>query len=151
MPLPRRIPIAHESDYRTDTIGRYAHGQFYAAVHGAQPELNGTDTDYDGRNRWYAYLHLFDHDGRHQRSDIRLLQVSHYFTADDDADRVLAELLAQLPEAEFGDIAIQPFRLVHDGIVFGLIDESEPERGDWAELYPDRLGFHSPWNGEYST
>ena len=37
------------------------------------------------------------------------------------------------------------------GVVFGLIDESEPLRGDWVELYPDRLGFHEPWNGLYDT
>lgn len=38
-----------------------------------------------------------------------------------------------------------------DGVVFGLIDESEPVRGDLIELYPDRLGFHEPWNGLYGT
>jgi hypothetical protein len=22
---------------------------------------------------------------------------------------------------------------------------------DWAELYPDRLGFHGPWDGHHDT
>jgi hypothetical protein len=48
------------------------------------------------------------------------------------------------------------FQTEYDGILFGLIDESgdDPELGhggDWVELYPDRLGFHSPWDGEYDT
>jgi len=51
----------------------------------------------------------------------------------------------------YGDIRIRLFRVDFDGVVFGLIDESEPERGDWVELYPDRLGFHEPWNGLYDT
>ena len=40
-------------------------------------------------------------------------------------------------------------------MVFGLIDESGDRAGDgrhvdWVELYPDRLGFHEPWDGTYS-
>ena len=62
-----------------------------------------------------------------------------------------AELLDSLPEREFGDIASRPFELLFEGVRFALVDESAPDRGDWAELYPDRLGFTSPWNGEYST
>ncbi|MGW3783648.1 hypothetical protein ACWD5Z_03635 [Micromonospora chokoriensis] len=69
----------------------------------------------------------------------------------DEAEARLATLLDQLPERQYGDIAIQLFRMVHDGVTFGLIDESDPERGDWVELYPDRLGFTEPWDGLYST
>lgn len=63
----------------------------------------------------------------------------------------LASLLGQLEDAEFGSIAIRPFTLTYDGVTFGLIDESGPDRGSWAELYPDRLGFSDPWDGTYST
>jgi formate hydrogenlyase regulatory protein HycA len=41
-----------------------------------------------------------------------------------------------------------------DGALFGLVVEQhdENEREDnWAELYPNRLGFHEPWNGLYDT
>ena len=41
--------------------------------------------------------------------------------------------------------------MTYDGVTFGLIDESGPDRGSWAELYPDRLGFTDPWDGTYST
>jgi formate hydrogenlyase regulatory protein HycA len=30
MAVPALIPIAHEAGYRTDTIGRYDDGQFFA-------------------------------------------------------------------------------------------------------------------------
>lgn len=63
----------------------------------------------------------------------------------------LAGLLDRLPGREFGDIAVRPFRVVHDGVTFALADESGPERGAWAELYPDRLGFGEPWDGTCST
>jgi formate hydrogenlyase regulatory protein HycA len=36
-------------------------------------------------------------------------------------------------------------------MTFGLIDESAPDRRDWAELHPDRLGFNPPWDGTYNT
>ncbi|MFF0153696.1 hypothetical protein [Micromonospora sp. NPDC005203] len=36
-------------------------------------------------------------------------------------------------------------------VTFGLIDESDAERGDWVELHPDRLGFTEPCDGLYST
>jgi formate hydrogenlyase regulatory protein HycA len=39
----------------------------------------------------------------------------------------------------------------HGGVTFGLIDESDAERGDRVGLYPDRLGFTEPWDGLYST
>ncbi|WP_141714913.1 hypothetical protein [Micromonospora rhizosphaerae] len=52
--------------------------------------------------------------------------------------------------------ALAVFRTHQDGVVFGLIDESggragDGSRVDWVELYPDRLGFHEPWDGLYDT
>ncbi len=35
MPLPDVIPIAHEPDYRTDSIGTYDGGQFFTSFTGA--------------------------------------------------------------------------------------------------------------------
>ncbi|MFC5005451.1 hypothetical protein ACFPIJ_47430 [Dactylosporangium cerinum] len=147
MAVPHRIPIAHEPDYRTDTIGRHKAGYFYAAVHGAERDVDDLDEGF----AWYAYVHRFDHDGRHEESTIRRIALSRYLTDPQAADRILATLLDQLDAPRFEDIAIQPFSLAYDGVRFGLIDESSADRGDWAELYPDRLGFTHPWNGAYST
>jgi hypothetical protein len=35
MAVPQRVPIARGAGYRSDTIGHYRHGQFYAAVRSA--------------------------------------------------------------------------------------------------------------------
>jgi hypothetical protein len=59
-------------------------------------------------------------------------------------------LPGQLDEAGFGDIAIRPLAVTCDGVTFGLIHESGPDRGSRAGLYPDRLGFSDPWDGTYS-
>jgi formate hydrogenlyase regulatory protein HycA len=120
MAVPEVVPIAHEPGYRTDTIGRYADGQFYAAIHGA-----------DEPTRWFAYLHMFDSDGRYQRSDIRLIGAAPFLGEMlPQAEQLLAAMLDQLPDRRNGDIAIRPFRLEYDGVTFGLIDESDDELYD---------------------
>ncbi|GAA0268513.1 hypothetical protein [Cryptosporangium japonicum] len=153
MPVPALIPIAREPGYRTDTIGRFAEGQFYAVVHGAR---RNDDDELDLRRervRWYAYLHRFDHAGNHVDSKIALIGIGPYLRGElrRRAEERLRELLDELADPDYGDIAIRPFRVVHDGVTFGLIDESEAEWGDWVELYPDRLVFTDPWDGTYNT
>jgi formate hydrogenlyase regulatory protein HycA len=149
MAVPDVIPILHEPDYRTDRIGRYDGGQFVACVTGATRE--GDDRDAD--SRVYSVLHLFDRDGAHVRSDIWLAGTS----AEDEeavdrrAEEQLTARLDALPGREYGDIAIRLFRVDFDGLVFGLLDESDEERGDWAEPRPNDLGFYPPWDGEYDT
>jgi hypothetical protein len=47
-----------------------------------------------------------------------------------------------------GSTAIRCLRYEHNGILPGLaIDDGHG--ADWAGLYPDRLGFRSPWDGNY--
>ncbi|MER7444882.1 hypothetical protein [Micromonospora avicenniae] len=131
--MPRLIPIAHEPDYRTDRIGHYDDGLFLASA-------------------WdhHAYVHLFDHDGSYLRSAIMRVK--------DRAglDEALDGLLVGLPGKSYGDIAVQLFQTHQDSVTFGLIDESGDRAGDgshvdWVELYPDRLGFHEPWDGLYDS
>ncbi|MEV7600919.1 hypothetical protein AB0O91_26465 [Kitasatospora sp. NPDC089797] len=142
MDVPELIPIRHEPGYRTDTIGRWQGGRFFASV--VRPY---------GRN--YAVLHRFDADGRHLDSRIRSTgEVA-------EAKHLLTEWLDVLPGREYGDIAIAPFAVHVDGELFGLVREGVEEDdlgGDEAEeepvrfeLYPDCLGFHAPWDGCYDT
>lgn len=152
MALPDVIPIAHEPDDRTATIGIYDGGQFFASVTGAYRE---EDEHLPELMRWYAVLHLFDQDGHHQSSEIRFLGSGQFNEARLDPEP-LQTLLDTLPGRRYGDIAIKPFRVDFDGVVFGLIDESGDRAGDgghtdWAELYPDGLGFGEPWDGTYDT
>lgn len=64
----------------------------------------------------------------------------------------LQGLVENLPGREFGDIAIAPF-VVEDGAGkrWGLIDETVECGFPHVELWPNRLGFNPPWNGEYDT
>ncbi|HEY7222822.1 MAG TPA: hypothetical protein VH561_04300 [Micromonosporaceae bacterium] len=102
------------------------------------------------RGDHHAYVHLFDHDGRHQRSTIA--RVDHRRTLGSALDG----LVAPLPGKSYGDIAVRLLQLEQQGVLFGLVDESGDRAGDgghvdWVELYPDRLGFDEPWDGTYST
>ncbi len=153
MSPPDLVPIAREPGCHTDRVGRYADGQFYAGIHCADRDDDHEPDPDRERIRWYAYLHLFDADGSHRRSDISLVGIAPHLRGapGEQADTRLAGLLDQLPERQYGGIAIQLFRVAYDGVTFGLIDESDAERGDWVELYPDRLGFTEPWDGLYST
>ncbi|MGW2270518.1 hypothetical protein [Streptomyces yangpuensis] len=163
MTVPEIIPVAHEPDYRTSTIGRFSGGQFLASVTYAFPDGFVMGDGWEEQKRLFVVLHTFDHDGRHQESDIwcagtwaeQMKRPYDERSVVARADARLADVLAGLAEREYGDIAIRPFRITVDGVVFGLITECHTEDGsgehDWAELYPDRLGFSVPWNGEYDT
>ncbi|MFD6177635.1 MULTISPECIES: hypothetical protein [unclassified Isoptericola] len=161
MPVPEAIPIAHVPDYRTETIGRYDGGQFFASITYASPEGPSGGADRRDLQRLFVVLHRFDDDGHHTGSDIwaagtardeeRLRGTPESPLARGEAR--LEELLATLPGALFGDIAVRPFEVFVDGVRFGLVlerhdDELDPDGPpDWAELYPDLLGFHAPWDG----
>ncbi|MFE5675478.1 hypothetical protein ACFQ7B_04965 [Streptomyces erythrochromogenes] len=159
MSVPEVIPIRHEPDYRTSTIGRWQGGQFFASVTAAFPEgWNGDD--WQSQQRWCAVLHRFDGAGRHLDSRIQFTGT----TADgerkaiDAAQLLLAEWLDALPERQYQDITIAPFEVRFEGALFGLVveedvDEEDEEEDDgvWAEFYPDGLGFTAPWNGCYDT
>ncbi|WP_030391115.1 MULTISPECIES: hypothetical protein [Kitasatospora] len=150
MSVPEVVPILHEPGYRTDTIGRCRGGQFFASVCYARPE-ESFDVD-DGA--WYAVLHRFDEGGRHLGSRIEAAPEECDAGAPKAAEELLREWLDALPEREFGDIAVAPFAVLVDGCRFGLVVERHGEdatEDDWAELYPDGLGFHAPWDGEYDT
>lgn len=163
MAIPEVIPIRHEPGYRTENIGRYDHGQFLASITAAYPPDYRMGPDWLENRRWYAVLHRFDAEGHHTGSDIWTPGPG--VPADGRLDAKLEGWLDGLPGLVFGDIAIRPFEVSADGIRFGLVAERHAAAGpggagatdagedepDWAELYPDRLGFHEPWDGLYDT
>lgn len=63
--------------------------------------------------------------------------------------------LRDFPGASSATSPSVQFQLVVDGIVFGLVRECHgeypdgEEEDDWAEFYPGRLRFSSPWDGCY--
>lgn len=162
MAVPEVIPIRYEPDYRTDTIGRSAHGQFLASITWAFRQGVGLPGDWPRHKRLYAVLHRFDQDGHHLDSDIWFAGTwaeKQQHPPDQDpvvarARSKMAELLGSLVELEYGDIAIRPFQLNVDGVIFGLIVHGEHEDEDgWAraQLLPDDLVFYEPWDGSYDT
>ncbi|MFI8458921.1 hypothetical protein [Kitasatospora sp. NPDC085464] len=145
MSVPELIPIRHEPEGRTRTIGRWWGGAFFASVTGPVD-----------RPEWYAVLHRFDSAGQHLDSAIRAAGTG------PEARRLLEEWLDALPGREYGSIAIAPFEVRFDGVLFRLVIEEDGEDGEHeedddeadrftAELQPDGLGFHAPWCGCYDT
>jgi len=163
MAVPEIIPIAYEPDYRTSTIGRFRSGQFLASTTYAFPDGFVMRDGWEERKRLFVVLHTFDHEGHYQESDIWCAgtwaeQEKRPYDEQSVAARAEARLdavLAGLPEREYCDVAIRPFNITFDGVLFGLVTEYHGEdpdgEDDWAELYPDGLGFSDPWDGEYDT
>ncbi|MET8981100.1 hypothetical protein ABZX85_36450 [Streptomyces sp. NPDC004539] len=157
MNVPDVIPIKHEPDYHTSTIGRWQGGQFFASVTAAFPEgwSDWSSDDWQAKKRWCAVLHRFDEAGRHLDSRIQFTGT----TADGEqkaitaAEQLLGTWLDTLPERQYRDIAIAPFAVRFEGALFGLVLEEQDENaGDTgAELHPDGLGFYPPWDGCYDT
>jgi formate hydrogenlyase regulatory protein HycA len=143
MSVPDLVPIRHEPDYRTRTVGRWGGGQYFGSLTGA------------GDERFCAVLHEFDDYGRHLRSRIRFTDGEPDAVA--AAEGQLAAWLGELPDLSYETIAVAPFSVTHENVLFGLVVESQgeypegEEQDDWAELYPDGLGFSSPWDGLYDT
>ncbi|MEU8251262.1 hypothetical protein [Nonomuraea sp. NPDC048916] len=148
MTYPDAIPISREAGYRTDTIGRWARGQFFGSV---VSEFDGSiadDGDWNSRRRWYAYLHEFDQEGNYLESTVE------YTGLGDEARQAAMDFLRDwldgIPGLRYGDIAVRPFQFELKGLFFGLVLEDH-DGMEHAELYPDRLGFHEPWDGSYDT
>lgn len=122
-PVPDRIPIAHEPGYRTDLIGSWDEGLFFAGYWGM------------------TYLHEFDHDGNHVRSRIAIAE-QQLGTADVTACMTrLRDIVDALPGRRFGDIEVpafqRPARRQEVGTVRRDRRPRHPARGDAAG--PSRL------------
>lgn len=158
MAIPQVVPITHEPNGRTATIGRYARGQFLASVTYAYPLGYIPDDEWEQHRRLYAVLHTFDADGHHRDTEAWCAgtyaeQQIHPHGATSVQARAEArvdKLLGGLADLTYGDIAVRPFQLTVERVLFGLTVEEE-EGEVWAELHPDRLGFGEPWDGSYDS
>jgi len=158
MAVPEVIPIAYVPRSHTESIGRYADGQFLASITYAFPEGFRPDEGWEEQKRLYTVLHTFDAEGHYRDSEIwcagTWAEQQRAPTGDDSvlgrARIHLAKLLRSLPRRAYTHIAVRPFQVTVDGVRFGLLIR-EQEGESWAELYPDRLEFTEPWNGRYET
>jgi hypothetical protein len=144
MPVPPRVRILRLPLEHTDPIGTFADGQ-YLADSGRYQDSH------------YTVLHLFDDDGRHVHAEATVhpweqagngCACERLPRATRPAEQ-LARAIEALPDGRAGDIAVQPFRVVVDGVLFGLVPEVDAALGDVAVLYPGGLVFTSPWLGDY--
>ena len=132
---PKKIRIAREEGFHTDTIGRHREGQFMGFVVGAG---RGPVAEWSELT-WYAVLHLFTEEGRHIRTQHATGEIP-------EMERRLREMLGELQSVTYGDVEIERFRVVIDGHKFGLV----PKESDLV-LVPNGLVFGKPWDGFYST
>ena len=160
-PKTFRIPAEGPIEY----VGRLNDGtQYMAFVTGAFPDdyiLNSDNDDWQKVKCWIAVLHLFDSDGNHVKSEVRLGGF------DIEGREVAGEKACEEVHAMFTpyrskflkrcDIFVKLFSLVIDGITHGLVYRAtQPEEcGPVFEgvfLEPRDVMFHPPWDsGEWST
>ncbi|EGX60829.1 hypothetical protein SZN_05227 [Streptomyces zinciresistens K42] len=158
MAVPDVIPIAYEPHGRTDAIGRYEDGQFMGSVTYAFPKGFDLAAGWEEHKRLYAVLHTFEADGTHRDSEVWCAGTwAEQQRAPHGPESVLARararlatLLRGLPRRTYTGIAVRPFQLTRDGVLFGLVT-GEDDGEEWAELHPDNLGFGEPWDGTYDT
>lgn len=132
-PVPDRLPIRHEPEFRTDLIGSWDEGLFFAGYCGM------------------TYLHLFDHDGTHVGSHVGVAEEDLGIDDAPACDARLREIVDALPGRRFGDIAVRLFRVEHAGREWGLFDLTAGYGFPHVEMEPDSLGFNPPWDGLYGT
>jgi formate hydrogenlyase regulatory protein HycA len=146
--IPKLLPIMREEDYHTHFIGRTQNGeQFFGHETFVLPK-GDLNQEWEKSRKEYVVLYFFDSKGNHSKTN-------HWFAgktaeiAPDATRNKLEEMVNELGEVEFRDIAIKPFKTVIDGVEFGLIPNEETQS---IELQPSStIVFSEPWNGEYFT
>ncbi|GAA1398376.1 hypothetical protein ACFQZ4_08420 [Catellatospora coxensis] len=134
---PALIRIAYEPDHgRTNRIGRYADGQFFAIVHGTHLNAIGDIG---------VALLLFDHTGAYTGSRI------HNDVPLDDAHELRERLIAELPDVAYGDIAVRPFSVREGDIAWELVDQTAEHGEPRVSFYPMDIMFAPPWDGTFDT
>ena len=146
-------------------MGRLGNGtQYMAFVTGAVPDgyvFNLDNKDWRKVKHWLGVLHLFDIEGKHLRSEVRLggFDIEGWDEACDKAWAEVHEMFTPLrSEApKRCDIYVKPFSVVLDGVTHGLLYQAiQPEEGgpvfESVMLEPRDVMFHPPWeSGEWST
>lgn len=137
-----------EEDYHTHFIGITQNGEQFLGHETFVIPKGAPNQEWEKWRKEYVVLYIFDKKGNH-------LKTSHWYagtTADISPDATrnkLEEMVSELGEVEFRDIAIKPFKTLIDGIEFGLIPNDETKS---IELQPSStIAFFEPWDGEYYT
>jgi hypothetical protein len=103
--IPDVVPIVHEPDYRTGTIGHYDKGQFFGSVTATLEDGAGAEDDWYRHKRWYAVLHRFDADGQVFGQVFGLVDWSAEYDGNDHGG-------LPVPHAGGGQLRVGPFALL---------------------------------------
>ncbi|GAA1641620.1 hypothetical protein [Catellatospora bangladeshensis] len=134
---PELIRIAYEPrSGRTECIGRYLDGQFWAVVHGTRRNRPGEIG---------VALFLFGHDGTYVRSEV------HDDVPLEQAHALREQLVGQLAEVAYGDIAVRTFSVRPGDVTWELVDRTVTHGLPRVCFYPMDIMFSPPWSGTYST
>jgi hypothetical protein len=132
--------------YATNNVSKFYWTEEQKSPHG--------DNVWKQRANCFAVLHLFDADGKHLETRVQKADGTQESTPQDW--KIFGSLFAELGNCTHCDIFVRPFSVECDGVLHGLIYESEVdeegELGEWVMLEPRDIMFHPPWDGgEYST
>ncbi len=151
---PDTILICHD-DYHAKHIGKTSDDRQFFLTEAFIPR-----TDNDPGCEFIA-LYYFDLSGKYIDSIIKNLGPREDLDGE-KAEEMFDSLLNSIPNPVFTDIKIAPFKIVHDGIEFGLFpyedsddeDEDEDEDDEYLSLQVqpgDFMSFYEPWEGDYDT
>ena len=163
MAPPDALLIRYEDfeDARFSHVGRYPAGQFLGYVTYASPKVyHPEETTVDGQIIWqehtncFAVLHRFDPQGGHIGTDVE--RVGGTTDSNEQDWARLDAMVAGLGAIALGAIRVRPFQVEIEGILHGLIYETETwddgQSDEWVMLEPNDVMFHPPWDsGEYSS
>jgi hypothetical protein len=142
--LPERLPISLDGSMMR-WIGKTADG--------SQFMVSTAFIDSGSGRRYFTTFYLFDGDGALTRSVINEIpEGTDKVTGMAALEKVKAlreQHLKDIGPVKYGDIAVRPFQVLHQGTAFGLITEQKNGRPQVVLQPGPVITFRPPWNGSY--
>jgi len=149
--IPSKIPIKRIEEYHTHYLGKCNNERLFwgystFAFIKDFSEMQGQDLRLFRKE--YAVVHLFKKDGRYLETKYWIAGLSIDLKGDETFIK-LEEMVSELMPITYGNIKVELFSTIIDGITFGLIPDKKYLTVD---LEPgNSISFPAPWNGEYDT
>jgi hypothetical protein len=144
--VPKTFPINHD-DYHAKHIGRTADGRQFLLTNPFVAEHPG--------NPGCEYIALYTFDAKGKLLEATIDSLGPRKLLDEAAaSKLYGERLASLGQVKFTNIRIAPFKVVRDGVEFGLIPREPDDEDDEPaiEMQPGNyMAFFEPWDGDYDT
>jgi hypothetical protein len=152
MDFPEKLPIERIEEYHTHYLGLCSENRLFWGY-----ETFFFPVGTMGREGWqnyrrdYVMLHLFDGQGNHLEIRSEFLGTAAESNAQASSEK-LEQWVDDLGEVQYSDIEVKLFQVTIDGIVFGLVPNTEDEENPSIELEPSStIALYEPWDGSYYT